>query len=66
MPCFDPRDPSTPELIINLEKRCDQLTDLLCKAGRAAYAKQPPPMEVEAWWAQHCSWDESRGESWTQ
>lgn len=70
MPCYDPRDNNNgSELysrIDTLQARCDYLTDLLCKAGRAAYAKKQPPLDVEQWWAEHCSWDAARGEPWSK
>lgn len=47
-----------------LSKRSKELTDLLCKAGRARYNKTNIPAEVLAWWSRHCEIDRKRGEPW--
>lgn len=59
MPCYDPRDDP-----INLSRDIDQLTDLLCKAGRAYVNNLPMPQEVLEWWREHRKDDEARGEKW--
>jgi len=47
-----------------LKARNDLLADLLCKAGRAKYARTDIPGEVIDWWREHCRFDRSRGEPW--
>lgn len=62
MPCYDPPDPRPGEIsdrdIIN------QLTALLCSAGRAYWSKKEMPQEVLIWWEHHCALDKNRGEPW--
>lgn len=50
--------------IVKLMTAVNTLTDLLCKAGRARHNKTNIPPEVLNWWADHCKWDEQRGEPW--
>lgn len=78
MPCYDPRDDirerrvvvdvdENKELIAEnnaLRARLDNLTDLLCKTGRARYNKTNIPKEVLDWWDEHCEIDRQRGEPW--
>lgn len=77
MPCYDPQnqpiietrivngvDPSYKTEAERLSKRCAELTDLLCKAGRARMNKTDIPVEVLNWWDRHCEMDRQRGEPW--
>jgi hypothetical protein len=77
MPCRDARDDEYSRVVYEkghdpyykaeadyLKKRCDDLTNLLCLAGRARYNKTNIPKEVIAWWDNHCKLDKSRGEPW--
>lgn len=47
-----------------LQKKCDELTDMLCSVGRARYRKTNIPPKVLNWWQNHCKWDAERGEPW--
>jgi hypothetical protein len=75
MPCSDGRDnirveyekghdPHYREEARRLSARCAELTDLLCKAGRARYTKSNIPQSVLKWWEEHCEIDRKRGEPW--
>jgi hypothetical protein len=77
MPCFDPQDqPRVVERVVNgvsvqwkveaerLSARCDALTKLLCKAGRARKNKTDIPVDVLNWWDEHCEIDRKHGEPW--
>lgn len=67
----DGYDPSSKYEIEQLEKenkrlsdRCSNLTELLCATGRARYRKTEIPVEVLAWWDDHCKIDREHGEPW--
>lgn len=75
MPCRDPRDdvrvvyekgvdPHFKYEAERLSKRCAELTNLLCSAGRARYNKTDIPVAVLKWWDEHCKIDRARGEPW--
>ena len=61
MPCYDPRDADD---AAENAKRVDQLTDLLCMAGRAHMTGEPVPLEVLRWWKEHQTRDDGRGCPW--
>jgi hypothetical protein len=72
MPCYDPpanerRDEHHPPgyEIRDLRKKCDKLTDMLCRLGRlhVQFDDTIPP-DVLEWWQHHAAWDASRGEPW--
>lgn len=75
MPCYDGRN-NVREVIVNgvdphykaeaerLSARCQEMTMLLCAAGRARYRKTEIPVEVLAWWDEHCKLDREHGEPW--
>jgi hypothetical protein len=75
MPCYDPRDdtrvvyekghdPQYREEAKRLSQRCQELTNLLCMAGRARHNKTEIPPEVLNWWEDHCKRDRKKGEPW--
>lgn len=75
MPCYDSRDdirtvyekghdPAAQRRADELKRRLDEVTDLLCKAGRARYNGTKIPAAVLKWWDDHCKIDKSRGEPW--
>lgn len=75
MPCRDDRDsplvvyreghdPCYHQKSQALQARLDELTDLLCQAGRARHNKTEIPRAVLAWWDEHCKLDAARGEFW--
>ena len=47
-----------------LSERCKEMTDLLCKAGRARHSKTDIPVEVLKWWDEHMELDRTHGEPW--
>lgn len=74
MPCYDYRN--EPEYVareakaaaqkeINrLSKRCHELTELLCEAGRARAERRIPSIKVRNWWKQHAELDKRNGKPW--
>ncbi len=77
MPCSDSRDnvtiryekgvdPAYQHEAQRLSKRCQELTQLLCKAGRAKYGRTDIPPEVLNWWQEHCKLDRAHGEPWPE
>lgn len=77
MPCHDGRDdvrietryvngvdPSYRAEAERLASRCNELTNLLCQAGRARANQTDIPVEVLAWWEEHCEIDRQHGEPW--
>lgn len=63
MPCYDIRDHPA-HYASALEKDVKELTELLCKAGRAYWAKEAVPYEVMRWWEWHSKIDASKGKPW--
>lgn len=63
-PLYKKRFEGAQVLLNERKKRLDELTDLLCKAGRARYNKTKIPKEVLQWWDEHCKIDRARGEPW--
>lgn len=75
MPCRDPRDderivytkgvdPEFQRKAERLQKKVNELTDLLCQTGRARLHKKEIPVSVLKWWDDHCEMDRKRGEPW--
>lgn len=71
MPCSDPRerigwsDVEKAEVAASaLAVRLDQVTELLCQAGRAYNNGQIPPVEVRACWQEHRASDARCGRPW--
>lgn len=74
MPCYDPRnDPDyvarearaeSKQEINRLSKRCHELTELLCEAGRARAERRRPALKVRNWWTQHAKLDAANGKPW--
>lgn len=68
MPCFDARshynysdhERDSKDLL----DKINNLTDLLCKVGRAAYSGDVVPQDVLDWWFTHSGLDAMRGEPW--
>ena len=70
MPCYDPRDHISQDVrnesnrADELSTRCNELTNLLCMAGRAQFRGEPIPQEVMKYWIEHMRMDEANGRSW--
>lgn len=74
MPCSDGNygrevvyqiDPTQAKEIKRLEARLDEVTRLLCLAGRYHYGIEDTlSAELEAWWKAHRKVDEGRGVEW--
>ena len=66
MPCYDTR--STPRAmtgeISRLKTDLDEVTDLLCKVGKALHNNTDLPEEVLDWIVRHKEADALRGEPW--
>lgn len=67
MPCYDHRSSGSyieEHTVAPLRQERDLLADLLCKAGRAAFAGEPVPADVIEWWVEHARFDALRSEAW--
>lgn len=49
-----------------LKERCNHLTNLLCKVGRALENNNSMPDDVLQFWKAHKQFDEARGEPWNK
>jgi hypothetical protein len=57
-------DPRYRDEVLQLKAELDNVTALLCAAGRARKHKTDIPPEVLNWWDRHCHVDAVRGEPW--
>ena len=78
MPCSDGRDNVSDEQthfwrnlsekqceeVKRLEKRCNELTNLLCATGRALISKKPFSEDVLKYMSEHAAADALKGEPW--